>query len=155
MTRLYDRQAFYELLDRELARAGGSGRPLALLVADVDRLTTLNAQIGHLAADGVLAEIAERLRDAIAFNHYACRVGGGRFAVLLPGGQASDAEALFERLQAALAKRPPSRAPAISLSGGVAELLPRDDLGALLGRADAALGRAKASGRGTVSAGVH
>jgi diguanylate cyclase (GGDEF)-like protein len=155
LTRLYDRQSFYELLDRELARARGSGRPLALLVADVDRLTTLNAQIGHLAADGLLAEVAERLRHAIAYNQYACRVAGGRFAVLLPGEKARDGEALFERLRDALAKRPLGAAQAISLSGGVAELLAGDDIGALLGRADAALGMAKSSGRGSVVSAVQ
>ena len=64
LTALYDRPAFQALLEREIARARRAGEPLALLMLDVDRLTTLNARIGHLAADGVLAQIAALLNDA-------------------------------------------------------------------------------------------
>ena len=63
LTTLYDRPAFHSLLDREIARARGRREPLALLMLDVDRLTTLNARIGHLSADGVLAKIAAALND--------------------------------------------------------------------------------------------
>ncbi len=63
LTELYDRRAFHNLLDREIARARRRGQPLSLLMLDVDRLTTLNARIGFLAADDVLAQIAAMLRD--------------------------------------------------------------------------------------------
>ena len=65
LTDLYDRPAFHALLDREIGRARGRREPLALLMLDVDRLTTINARIGHLAADEVLATrraCAERRR---------------------------------------------------------------------------------------------
>ena len=55
LTDLYDRPAFHALLDREIGRARGRREQMALLVLDVDRLTTINARIGHLAADDVLA----------------------------------------------------------------------------------------------------
>ncbi len=150
LTELYDRQAFHALLDREIGRARRADEPLALIMLDVDRLTTLNAQIGYLAADAVLAEIAARLRIACGKQDLPCRIGGGRFGVLVPKGNNRDAERLFERLQTDLRERPLHDAGALSVSGGVAELMTFDDAAALLGRADAALALAKGSGRDTV-----
>jgi diguanylate cyclase (GGDEF)-like protein len=150
LTQLYDRQSFHALLERELQRARDAARPLALLVVDVDRLTTLNARIGHLSADAVLAEVADRLRGVTNGSDYPCRIGGGRYAVLLPGSTAQDGERVFESLRAALHERPIGDAGIVSVSGGVAALLPTDDAAELLGRVDAALGLAKGAGRGTV-----
>ena len=147
LTELYDRRAFQGLLDREIGRARRDGKPLALLMLDVDRLTTLNARIGHLAADGVLAEISARLREVAREDDLPCRIGGGRFGVLMPGSDAQHAEHLFERLRSALHSHPIADIGVVTLSGGVAELLSSDDAAALLGRADAALGLAKGSGR--------
>jgi diguanylate cyclase (GGDEF)-like protein len=149
LTELYDRRSFHGLLDREIVKTRTAGEPLALLMLDVDRLTTLNAQIGYLAADAVLAEIAERLRNVSGRRDLPCRIGGGRFAVLMPGCDSRDAERLFERLQLVLRDRPMPEAGSVSTSGGIAELLAFDDAAALLGRADAALGLAKGSGRDT------
>lgn len=152
LTELYDRRAFHDLLEREIARARRRGQPLALLMLDVDRLTTLNARIGFLAADDVLALIARMLQDACGRSDLACRIGGGRFGVLLPKGDARDGEELFERLQHILRERPVPDVGVVTVSGGVAGLLRNDDAAALLGRADAALALAKGSGRDTVVA---
>ena len=124
--------------------------PLTLRAVDVDRLTTLNVRIGHLAADAVLSEIAERLRAVTGRSDFPCRVGGGRYAVLMPGSTAQEGEQVFEALRGALHERPIGEAGIVSVSGGVAELLPADDAAELLGRVDAALGLAKGAGRGTV-----
>jgi diguanylate cyclase (GGDEF)-like protein len=150
LTDLYDRPAFHALLDLEIARARGRREPLALLILDVDRLTTINASIGHLAADEVLASVARVLNDVAGPRDLPCRVGGGRFGVVLSQADSRDAERLFERLQAALQERPLPKIGVVSFSGGVAELLPKDDATALVVRADAALGLAKSSGRDMV-----
>jgi diguanylate cyclase (GGDEF)-like protein len=147
LTDLYDRPAFHALLDLEIARARGRREQLALLVLDVDRLTTINARIGHLAADDVLAILARVLNDVASPRDLSCRIGGGRFGVILSQGDSRDAEALFDRLQSALRERPLPNLGVVSFSGGVAELLPKDDATALIVRADAALGLAKSSGR--------
>jgi diguanylate cyclase (GGDEF)-like protein len=150
LTALYDRPAFQALLDREIGRARRVGEPLALLVLDVDRLTTLNARIGHLAADGVLAQIGALLNDVAGPRDLPCRVAGGRFGVLVSQGDGREAEGVFERLQALLHERPlPDMGP-VTVSGGIAELLSTDDSAALVVRAEAALGLAKGSGRDTV-----
>lgn len=150
LTDLYDRPAFHALLDLEIARARARREPLALLMLDVDRLTTINARIGHLAADEVLATIARVLTDVAGARDLSCRVGGGRFGVVLSHADSRDAERLFERLQTALRERPLPHLGVVSFSGGVAELLPKDDATALIVRADAALGLAKSSGRDMV-----
>lgn len=150
LTDLYDRPAFHALLDREIARARRTRETLALLVLDVDRLTTLNAKVGHLAADGILAQIAAMLADVAGERDLSCRIGGGRFAVVLPGAESRAAERIFERLQTVLRERPIAVIGPITLSGGAAELLPTDDPVALIVRANAALGLAKGSGRDTV-----
>jgi diguanylate cyclase (GGDEF)-like protein len=152
LTALYDRRAFHALLEREIARARGRREPLALLMLDVDRLTSINARIGHLAADDILVQIAVMLRDVAGHEDLPCRIGGGRFGALVPHGDTGEAERLFERLQATLRERPFSEVGVVSISAGATELLPTDDAAALLGRADAALGLAKVSGRDTVVA---
>ena len=150
LTTLYDRPSFHALLDREIARARARQLPLALLSLDVDRLTTLNARIGQLAADEILAKIAGLLDDVVGSSDLACRVGGGRFAVIVAGGDSRVAEQHFERFRAMLHERPLPNLGVVTVSGGVAELLPADDVAALIVRADAALGLAKNSGRDTV-----
>jgi diguanylate cyclase (GGDEF)-like protein len=150
LTRLYDRPAFHALLDREIARSRRRGHALGLLILDVDRLTRLNARIGHLAADEILAKLATVLTDVAGPADLACRVGGGRFAVIVGQGDSRAAEELFERFQTALRERPLPEIGVLTVSGGVAELLTADDAVALLVRADAALSLAKSSGRDTV-----
>jgi diguanylate cyclase (GGDEF)-like protein len=150
LTDLYDRPAFHALLDLEIGRARGRREQMALLMLDVDRLTTINARVGHLAADEILATIARVLNDVAGPRDLPCRIGGGRFGVVLAQADSRDAERLFERLQAALRERPLPNIGVVSFSGGVAELLPKDDATALIVRADAALGLAKSSGRDMV-----
>lgn len=150
LTDLYDRPAFHALLDLEIGRARGRREQMALLMLDVDRLTTINARIGHLAADDVLASMAKVLQDVAGPRDLACRIGGGRFGVVLSQADSRDAEGLFEKLQAALRDRPLPNLGVVSFSGGIAELLANDDATALIVRADAALGLAKSSGRDMV-----
>src|SRR4029453_10566710 len=83
LTSLLDRQSFPSLLEREILRPRLASHPLSLLVLDVARLTALSARTGILAADGVLLELAKRLRAVVHRLDYAFRLGGGR----LPGGR--------------------------------------------------------------------
>jgi len=150
LTNLLDRQSFTTILEREILRARLAHHPLTLLVLDVDRLTWLNARIGILAADGVLLEVAQRLRGAAHRLDYAFRLGGGRFAIVRPGSEGRDASALFEAVQTDLEGRPVGDAGTVSVSGGIAELEPRDGTDSLVARADAALAEAKRVRRGSV-----
>jgi len=150
LTNLLDRQSFTAVLEREILRARLAHHPLALLLIDVDRLTSLNARIGILAADGVLLELAKRLRAVAHRLDYVFRLGGGRFAVVRPGSEDADADELCRAFQTELGGHPIGDAGVVSVSGGVAELQPRDDAESFAARAETALAEAKAGARGTV-----
>ena len=150
LTSLLDRQSFSPVLEREMLRARLAHHPLALLVVDVDRLTWLNGRIGILAADGVLLELAKRLRAVVHRLDYAFRLGGGKYAVVRPGSEGGDARQLFEALQASLAGHPIGEAGVVSVTGGIAELETRDDVASFAARAEAALAEAKSVRRGSV-----
>jgi len=150
LTGLDSRQALHETLALEAARAHRHGRSLAVCVLDLDDFERANSQVGHIAGDGLLVEIADLLRDAVRPSGLAFRSGGDEFAAILPGSGRIDAEALLARLHAAL-RRPPSSAPAVSFSAGIAELKPGDDGVSLFERAERALRRAKETGKGTAA----
>ncbi len=151
LTNLLDRQSFPAVLEREIVRARLASQPLSILVIDVDRLTSLNARIGILAADGVLLELAKRLRAVVHRLDYAFRLGGGRFAVVRPGSEGVDARELFEAFRGELEGHPIGDAGVVSVSGGGAELLPRDEPESFLARAEGALAHAKRERRGSVA----
>jgi diguanylate cyclase (GGDEF)-like protein len=150
LTELHNRRFFHETLAREVARAHRYERKLALIVFDLDDFKEINDRIGHLAGDAVLAEAAERVRDAVRSADIACRVGGDEFAVILPESTIKDADQLYRRIQNAVAARPIDQAGKLFLSAGVAELRPEDDAVAFFQRADDALYRAKDAGKGRV-----
>ena len=150
LTNLLDRQSFTAVLEREIVRARLAGHPLSLLVLDVDRLTSLNARLGLDGADALLLELAKRLQAATHHLDYTFRLGGGRFAILRPGSEPSQARDLYEALLADLATSPLVAGEAVSLSAGVAELVPRDDADSFAARAEAGLQQAKRNGRGTI-----
>jgi diguanylate cyclase (GGDEF)-like protein len=148
LTGLYNQRYFHETLRREVLRAQRYERSLALIVFDVDDFKGINDQIGHLAGDRVLAQAADRLRDAVRTTDVACRIGGDEFAVILPESSASDADQLYRRVQSSM--RGTSLGPdesRLRLSAGIAELEHGDTAAGVFERADAALYRAKDQGK--------
>jgi diguanylate cyclase (GGDEF)-like protein len=152
LTGLHNRRYFHDTLTREVARAARYDRALALLIVDVDDFKAINARIGHLAADGVLAQLAERVRAVVRRSDVACRVGGDELAVILPESSLADAEQLFRRLRFALGNVTAGPGARLEVSAGVAELDPGDDPVALFERADEALYRAKQLGKSQAAA---
>jgi diguanylate cyclase (GGDEF)-like protein len=150
LTGLHNRRYFHETLAREVARAQRYSRELALIVFDLDDFKAINDRIGHLSGDAVLAETAERVRDVVRSADIACRVGGDEFAVILPESSSADADQLYHRLRGAVSSRPVGQAGRLSLSAGIADLLPDDDPTHFFERADEALYRAKELGKGQV-----
>jgi diguanylate cyclase (GGDEF)-like protein len=151
LTGLHNRRYFHETLAREVARAHRYDRLLALLVFDLDDFKAINDRIGHLAGDTVLAQVAERVRDVVRSADVACRVGGDEFAIILPESTIDDADQLYRRLQTQIASRPMPEAGRLLISGGIAQLREGDDGVAFFQRADDALYRAKAAGKGRVA----
>ena len=152
LTGLHNRRYFHETLAREVARAHRYGRRLALVIFDLDDFKAINDRIGHLAGDGVLAEVAERVRAVVRSADVACRVGGDEFGIILPESTLTDAEQLSHRMQAAVASKPIGDAGTLQLSAGAAELRSDDDATKLFERADDALYRAKKTGKAEIFA---
>ncbi len=150
LTGLHNRRYFHEMLAREISRAHRYGRTLALVVFDLDDFKAVNDRIGHLAGDAVLAEAAERVRQVVRSADIACRIGGDEFAVILPESSLEDADQLCKRLDAAISAAPVGQAGSLHLSAGVTEVRPDDGAVAFFERADEALYRAKAAGKGQV-----
>ena len=145
---LHNRRYFHETLARDVARAHRYVRRLALVIFDIDDFKDVNDRIGHLAGDGVLAEAASRMRDAIRTADVACRVGGDEFAVIMPESGLEQADQLVSRIQLALSERPIGVAGRLYVSAGITELKAEDDSIGLFERADEALYRAKQAGKG-------
>ncbi|HUN34249.1 MAG TPA: GGDEF domain-containing protein [Trebonia sp.] len=143
----------------EVARAVRSSSPLAVAVLDLDRFKLINDTYGHLVGDHVLKQIAGTMTGVLRDYDLAGRFGGEEFVMLLPQTRAVDALRIAERVRAHIAELPlyaSSEAGAervlVTVSIGVAALDAgsRRELPELLAAADAALYRAKASGRDQV-----
>jgi diguanylate cyclase (GGDEF)-like protein len=155
-TGLFNVREFAAALQTEVARARRFGRPLALLMADLDYLRTINNTHGHLAGDAVLTGIAEIFRENVREYDVPSRFGGEEFSILLPETSFDEALEVAERIRAAVEERTfvastseePIRA---TVSIGVA-CLPQDavDATSLIHAADVAVYSAKAAGRNRV-----
>jgi diguanylate cyclase (GGDEF)-like protein len=148
LTGLFNQRFFQETLRREVTRAHRYQRKLTLIVFDLDDFKSINDHVGHLAGDRVLAQAADRLREAVRSVDVACRIGGDEFAVIMPESAAEDGEQLFQRVHNSM--RGTALGPdeqRLRLSGGIAELLHGDTPASLFERADAALYRAKELGK--------
>lgn len=84
LTGLYNRRSGEQRLAEEMGRAARHGRPLTLLLLDVDGLKQINDRLGHPAGDLLLKQFADRLQRAIRGSDLAVRIGGDEFMVLLP-----------------------------------------------------------------------
>ena len=159
LTGLYNRRYALAHLDRMAEAARGSGRPFAVMVADVDRFKAVNDTFGHAAGDAVLAEIAARLRDNLRPGDMVARFGGEEFLIAMRDSDAAGAAAAADRLRRIVAASPIAVASlraelTATVSIGVAVADPRDaadTIPALIDRADHALLAAKAEGRNQVS----
>jgi diguanylate cyclase (GGDEF)-like protein len=140
----------HRLFREELARRAGAAvrraRPFSLALVDVDRFADLNAAEGLRHGDRVLAEIGAVLRSGRS-EDLPYRVGGDRFAILLPHTDAAEAAVPMERVRAAVK----GGLRGVTASIGIAELdHASPGAGDLLARAELALEDAKAAGRDRV-----
>jgi diguanylate cyclase (GGDEF)-like protein len=99
LTGLYNRRSGEQRLAEEISRAVRHGRPLTLLVLDVDGLKQINDRLGHAAGDLLLRGFAERLQRAIRGSDLAVRLGGDEFMVLLPECRADEVTHVIDRVE--------------------------------------------------------
>jgi diguanylate cyclase (GGDEF)-like protein/PAS domain S-box-containing protein len=151
LTGLRNRGAFEERLNDEVARTRRSGRPLSLLLLDIDRFKEYNDTFGHLRGDAVLRTLGSIVARTVREVDFAARYGGEEFAVILPDTERVGACELAERLRAAV-EGADWQDREITISVGVAALGEGvRDAESLLNAADKALYRSKEEGRNRVS----
>ena len=146
------------LLDQDLAleceRAARYGRPLALIMFDVDHFKRLNDTHGHAHGDEVLRQLAEVVAGEVRSTDTVYRYGGEEFAVLVREGGPEDAAGLAERLRARVEEHFATQGSPepVTASFGIGLVPPSPPVAAeVVGAADAALYRSKAGGRNRVS----
>ena len=98
LTGLKNRRMFEEHLGREINRARRYGTSFAMLLLDLRRFKLANDTYGHATGDEILRGVARATVETIRGSDISCRIGGDEFAILLPQGDRSSAEALAERI---------------------------------------------------------
>jgi diguanylate cyclase (GGDEF)-like protein len=156
LTGVPNREYFAELAQRELARARRAGRPVSLMMLDVDRFKSINDSHGHLVGDRALKAFAGACAEVTRADELLGRWGGDEFVVLAIQDTGA-ATRLAERLRAAIARtqlvddhgQPVSLAATIGIAS--MDAVQVTDLGELTQRADAAMLAAKQAGRDRIS----
>lgn len=155
LTGLYNRRYMEGHLKTLVEEAVQRGKPLSVLVADIDYFKPVNDTYGHDAGDEVLKDFSLRLRQNIRGIDLPCRFGGEEFVVMMPETDLAKAYVVAERLRQCIAERPfqltGDKKIKVTASVGVAALESVDDTpDALLKRSDQALYNAKRDGRNRV-----
>jgi diguanylate cyclase (GGDEF)-like protein len=155
LTGLYNRRGLDEQLARAMAEGRRHGRPVAVVLFDVDHFKRVNDTHGHLVGDQVLAQLARLTSNAMRKEDLLGRWGGEEFLAILPDTDLKAAEVLAWRLRNLVAERPLTlpggEEIAVTMSAGVTAGF-RDVADEHLRLADRALYRAKSRGRNRVVA---
>lgn len=150
LTGLPNRRAFDEAIASLVHGRREHDRSFSLLMLDLDRFKDYNDAHGHLAGDEVLRRTAGLLRAALRPGDHPARYGGEEFAVLLPDTDADEAARVAERIVRSFHDEAwPGRSVTVSI--GLAAAGRHESAAAVVGRADAALYAAKATGRDRVT----
>lgn len=151
LTGLYNRAFFDAALDSEIARSKRTGKPVSLMMIDLDYFKKINDHYGHQVGDGVLRGVAECIGGVIRKEDVACRYGGEEFIMVFPQTNAPQAHAIASRIHQRVARQleslplhpPPTLSIGISCAVAEAPLTP----GEFIEQADCALYVAKRNGR--------
>ncbi len=167
LTGLYNRRYAVPHLDRIAEQSRLSGRPYAVMVADLDHFKQINDWYGHDAGDAVLAECAQRMQGNMRAVDLVARIGGEEFLIVMPGTGRAAARNAALRLCQRISQQPVKLkgrdvsidvtvSIGLALSSGIsadaaAELAALETPESLINRADRALYRAKQAGRNRFS----
>jgi diguanylate cyclase (GGDEF)-like protein len=150
LTGVFNRRYFLELAEREVKRARRYGRPLALLLLDIDGLKAINESRGQAAGDAVLQAVSIRLHSTLRDIDVLGRYGGDEFAALLIEGDQASVEYVASRCQRSISDAPiasPAGPLAVTASVGAAALTEQHtDAELLIGAAAAVLAAKRTAG---------
>lgn len=159
LTGIANRRMFDRTLEREWAAGQASGKPLSLILADIDFFKSYNDYYGHLQGDACLKRVAGLLQQAAGPDAFVARFGGEEFVLVLPDTGADAAVLTAERcreliaLQAIAHVRSPYN-QCVTASFGVGTVVPtdREDTATFVNLTDAQLYHAKDNGRNRIAA---
>ncbi len=154
LTQVALRRYFLRRFEEELKRARHYGLSLSFLMADIDNFKSYNDRYGHLVGDAVLREIAKILREGVREVDFVGRYGGEEFCAMLPETDKKGAYEVAERIRWLVGNshfKAYDEKTSVTISVGVSSFPVDADTGEkLMNKADAALLRAKESGRNRV-----
>jgi two-component system cell cycle response regulator len=155
LTKLYNSRSFYTQLELEVDRYNRYKHPLSLLLLDIDNFKEFNDTFGHLEGDKVLVRFSQIIKSCLRINDSAYRYGGEEFTVILPETNGDEAKTVAQRIRASLEsekfKPIPDKVAKITISIGVTQYFPKEELSAFIRRADKAMYLSKKNGRNRVS----
>ena len=146
LTGLYNRRSGEQRISQEISRAQRHGRPLTVLLVDLDGLKLINDSYGHAAGDLLIKTFAERLQRAIRGSDVAIRLGGDEFMALLPECRMEEVRHVLARIEGVDCDYEGKKIPC-HFSRGWADYRPGESPQDLLKRADEALYSNKRSGK--------
>ncbi len=149
LTGLYNRRSLFDIAPKYISDAVRHKYPLSLLVIDIDHFKIVNDSYGHAKGDAVLKKTGEVMQASCRNGDFVARFGGEEFVVLLTHCDQSDAMMKAELLRKSIEESRPDDI-VVTVSIGVAELAPGDDLDSLFSKADLAAYKAKDLGRNRV-----
>jgi len=152
LTGLYNRRCFTAQLAKAVKWIAGSGRPVGVVMIDLDRFKPVNDRLGHAAGDQVLRQVAEIIKQDVGADHLPCRLGGDEFAVLLSNMGREEVEQRAELIRSGIEAMAPAQQTELRVTAslGIAVYQDGDSEQTLVQRADRNLYRGKALGRNRV-----
>lgn len=155
LTKLYNARFFNSQAKTEMDRADRYRRPLSLLMLDIDMFKQYNDRYGHVKGDTVLLRVGKIIMSCCRSMDTAYRYGGEEFTVILPETSGQDAVTVAERIRRVVAVEQfhpqPGQAASVTVSIGVTQYAPREDLKELVQRSDTAMYESKQKGRNRVT----
>ena len=152
LTGAFNRHHMSEVLDREIGRCERGAPAFLVLIADIDYFKQVNDTHGHLVGDQVIKAVAVSTQDILRKADYMARYGGEEFVLIIAANDLAEAAAAGERIRTHVERlRIPELQPqGVTISVGGTFYRHGDTQVSILGRADAALYRAKNGGRNRV-----
>jgi diguanylate cyclase (GGDEF)-like protein len=155
LTKLYNSRSFYSQLELEVDRYNRYRHPVSLLLLDIDNFKEFNDTFGHLEGDKALVRFSQIIKSCLRTNDSAYRYGGEEFTVILPETNGDEAKTVAQRIRSSLESEKfsptPDKNAKITISIGVTQYFPKEELSAFIRRADRAMYLSKKNGRNRVS----